>query len=1089
MRLATIMPSRRSWARPLMAVMALVAVVGCDCKGVQLKGHAAKISVNPNPIDISDGVVGQTKEIDLQVSNIGTNTLTVTKTPYIVEQSGDAVAFAVINVFVRDCMGGPRDPSKLNTFAVAECARVTLRYQPKNDGKVTAKLRFESNDPNTPLDVPIVVDSLTPHIKACAFDGMTMLNCSSDGMPLNLNFDGTPTGIGSTAVRTVKLISFGTKTVSVPDMTLAGDPDFSVTPGPGVFKGVTIDPGKDSSFDVTFAPVAGGPRSGTLTFLNVSDPKNVPLVVNISAQADGPALCFCVGSATEACRPTPKADFGSVAVGASGSKFLRLASCGTQPLILQSVGVANVGGSTAFALPTSPAANTTIAAGMTLPDIPITFTPPTPDPFTGKLIIKTANGSPFIDLTGQGIEGGCKIQVSSNTLDFGQVLKGVTASRDYVIANVGSDSCAFPKPPVITVGANVSFVLGGYPLQALAPTRTAKITVTYTPADLVGPDAGTMEVYYAGPAAGAATTTLVVNLKGEPVATPVCRLAALPAANSAFGASLNFGQVGLNRPKVLPIVFQNVGSANCSLGKASVVPPLLPIGPEGAFTIKTQPQGNLAPGATTTIQVQFLPTAETSYGSPFGMLGIGAPGLGDSVQIPTSDTVTFNGSACGGGFGPAGAPGCAAWSLSGEGVTSTIQVLPDNVDFGEVTLGCRSLEKKISIYNVGQSDIHITGFKVDPMPPPSIFVVLAPTVTATAPYTIHAGGKLDISVRYHPSMVGIETGTLYIESDAVPGGTSSSSSNPYVTVSLIGTGTTDSSQTDVFQQLDHPVADVLWVIDMDSNSMADKQQAIANNSKAFINAAIAANTDFHLGVVSGYVGMNEKSNNSGITIKPGELYNVHAPQAWVQSSDANPSGEFAENANIGVTADATGAETGLEAMFRALSDPIINKANKGFLRPDARLIVISISDDDDLSSKSTDFYSAFLQSLKPNSPQDVIFDTVGGDQPNGCTNGVDGDPAQRYWAVSQTTGGKDYSICNGQYDQIAADLSIGSFGGRTHFVLSRPCDPTTLTVTVGSSMERMGTDFTFDANRNAIDFTTAPASGSTITASYNALCL
>jgi hypothetical protein len=209
--------------------------------------------------------------------------------------------------------------------------------------------------------------------------------------------------------------------------------------------------------------------------------------------------------------------------------------------------------------------------------------------------------------------------------------------------------------------------------------------------------------------------------------------------------------------------------------------------------------------------------------------------------------------------------------------------------------------------------------------------------------------------------------------------------------------------------------------------------------------------------------------------------------------------EFGQNVMIGTNQDSTGNESGLQAMFEALSPPIANAANAGFLRANASLVVISISDDDDVVSPySAAFYAAFLQSLKPGNPQSAIFDTIGGPVPNGCAdpNGDGSDDAPvKYAQVSNLTGGQLYNMCSGNWSQIAADLSIGSFGGNTHFVLSRPCDPTTLTVTVtdsGSSNampQTMGTDYTFNMTLNAIDFATAPPPNSTITATYDALCL
>src|SRR5690606_15773631 len=70
-------------------------------------------------------------------------------------------------------------------------------------------------------------------------------------------------------------------------------------------------------------------------------------------------------------------------------------------------------------------------------------------------------------------------------------------------------------------------------------------------------------------------------------------------------------------------------------------------------------------------------------------------------------------------------------------------------------------------------------------------------------------------------------------------------------------------------------------------------------------------------------------------------------------------------------------EQGLEAAYRALSSPLVNSVddsrtalpmdgNAGFLREEARLVLIFLADEEDFSPQSTAFYETFFRGLKGN---------------------------------------------------------------------------------------------------------------------------
>src|SRR5262249_45436393 len=146
--------------------------------------------------------------------------------------------------------------------------------------------------------------------------------------------------------------------------------------------------------------------------------------------------------------------------------------------------------------------------------------------------------------------------------------------------------------------------------------------------------------------------------------------------------------------------------------------------------------------------------------------------------------------------------------------------------------------------------IHVTALTLDPANAP--FYITAPPT----PFTIQPQAKVDIQATYKPTQAATETATLNIASDA----SNSTSNNPYVTVALKGTGTTDKHQVDTFHQAARPTVDLMMIID-NSGSMSDYQSSLSQQGPAFISEALAANADFHIGVTSTENDHNDDPNS------------------------------------------------------------------------------------------------------------------------------------------------------------------------------------------------------------------------------------
>jgi hypothetical protein len=1075
------------FSRSILLVAALVlTLAGCDCEGRGLKGAGPRIAVDPSSVAV-EGVPGRITEVTLRVSNTGTGALVFAGRPSFVEQDGDGVEeFGIASMLERSCDEQVRPENQRDALEPGGCGIVVMRYRPAGDGEDPAELHFVTNDADVPdYVVPINAGARTPVLEICSTDGAATV-CGAPGGSFDVDFGSAAPG--SVVKRTILLRSKGTRPLSLQGLNLTGDADFAIDPADLV---KTLAPGESAEVAATFTPdrASGGLRGAQLVVSN-DDPRQGKALVNLVAVGEAPRLCFCVGSDGERCTPTATADFGKVDVGATAAKYLRLQSCGEKPLTLKRLEVTSGGPVFAVQAP-SLGAGRTLAPGDRLPDVPLAFAPPAEDKFLGRLEIETDVQSGYVGLVGEGGASGCKLEAASPVLDFGQVAVGSTGKRDYTLANRGTVACEIPSAPVITAGAAVAFGLENLPTSAVsvAAGATVKFTVTYRPADATGPDEGEMSIGYG---AAGSVAQLKVALKGTPAAQAKCVLTALPGTgNNAASRRLNFGQVLKGTEKVLPVTFQNVGSAECRLNSWRVTSIPMPGLPNDAnyFKVKQAPQQQLAPGQSTILGMAFTPDAAREFGSPFGQAPLplpfpgGAPGL--KIEVTTSDTASFNGATCSGG----GAAGCVGWEMLGQGVESSLRVLPSDLDFGKVTLGCQSRELKVTIYNTGRATLNIKSFRVDPPAPPApgvaTFRVRAPPIPAGG-LPLTGGSQMSISVVYRPPDAAIHTGTLFIESDA----TNVQAANPYVTVGLKGEGTTESRQVDTFDQSARPKTDVLFVVD-NSGSMGEEQGRLGDNASTFLNVAQQLNTDFQVGVVTTDV---TASGQSGKLQTTGGLPKITA------NGPSAASNLRSIVRSLGTNGDSD--ERGLDAMVAALSVPLVNDpaANAGFLRPDAKLAVVVVSDEEDGSNSPVDFYVDFLKNLKGQYNSALVsFSAIVGDaSPSqnsqgapGCTS-PDGDAVSgdRYIAVANRTGGKVRSICSANWGQIAADLGLDAFASRSGFPLSRPADPASIQVKVNGQPSPAGR-WTFDAAANTVVFSGAnlPPAGAVIVIEYEALCL
>ncbi len=322
-------------------------------------------------------------------------------------------------------------------------------------------------------------------------------------------------------------------------------------------------------------------------------------------------------------------------------------------------------------------------------------------------------------------------------------------------------------------------------------------------------------------------------------------------------------------------------------------------------------------------------------------------------------------------------------------------------------------------------------------------------------------------------------------------------------------------QVDMFLQETVRKVDILWLVD-NSPKMKDAQESLADNFEMFINDLVGADPpiNYHLAVVTTDAATERGLLRQLIDSNEQEIMGADGrPLRFIACNDP----DLDEECNVGSEADAeeifkqtvqvgvegTPIERGLLAVQLALSEPLHSGDNAGFLRDDAALYMIAISEEDDSSCRpffndpatsetlpndalnyegcnfypgcrcadddelfygSVEYFVRFFEGLKGFGNEHLVtLATIVADdehaivlclddeeclqhgQFRGCRNDeLDIMPmyAPRYIEVAARTGGSHISLCEDDYGEVLADLGFAASGQRRSFELSRqPASP------------------------------------------------
>ncbi|MCC7381626.1 MAG: choice-of-anchor D domain-containing protein [Deltaproteobacteria bacterium] len=874
---------------------------------------------------------------------------------------------------------------------------------------------------------------------------------SSDSKQLTIR----NTGMGDLDLRDVRLESTSTE-FCAPEVTALPE---GVTGCALTNLCKVLKPGEEYVINISYAPVDGGTDTGVIRIVS-GDAGRGTVEVPINGVGAGPAICACVVDGTD-CRDTAAIDFGAVGVGTSVARTVRLVSCGTE-----NAGLTEADLETAANNPfrTGPEFQITraFAAGSLAPSAfaegEITYTPAGAGEHRGGLRFTMApDAKSWIALLGRAAT--CDLEALPASVNFGAVAGSASADRTVVLVNNGARDCSVSA---ITDPTNGFAFVNKPALPLVVPSgQSANLTVRYTSPARATPtgDTSSFDVTSDEPGPGATNT---VQLSAQGGGTPVCNLDVQPSGNaltSGRDGQLNFGATNIGYSKVLAVRITNTGNSDCVLQSFNLTT-------TAGTQFRVQPSSPvpavIGPGGVATLDVTFAPTGPAS--NPFGLYG------------PLTNHLDFN--VAGSGLTK------TMWSigLNARPTVPTIDVIPEAVDFGLVTWdrpqapdnrsSCGSETRTVRVYNSGTGALEVTAIRIDQTSDP-VFLISGVTNGGTpvaAPYrmTIQPGGNAEVQLRFYPTRVNpaIHVGLLVVENNVTTEST----------VPLRGEGTSNSQQTDQFSQLRDNKVDVLWVVD-NSGSMDEEQTSLGGNFSSFISYANTLGADYQVGVVTTDV---DAANQSGKLVGNPKIVTQTTP---------NASGVFQNNTAVGT--NGSGSEAGLQAAKLALSPPVRDAENAGFLRADARLAVIVVSDEEDQSPGSISLYVDFFRNIKGfRNPQLTSVSAIAGDVPNGCATAEAG---QRYYDAVSQLGGQYESICSASWSNMLQNLGLGVFALREAWTLSRPADPNSVSVRVNGMNvpQDANNGWTYDAASNSIVFhgSAVPPAGANVDVQYGAVCI
>lgn len=387
----------------------------------------------------------------------------------------------------------------------------------------------------------------------------------------------------------------------------------------------------------------------------------------------------------------------------------------------------------------------------------------------------------------------------------------------------------------------------------------------------------------------------------------------------------------------------------------------------------------------------------------------------------------------------------SAVDLMGAGTVPELLINPDPLDMGTTYIGCDK-ENVVTLTNVGTDTLDISDISES-----GAGGTIVISSVGSLPISLEPGDSTEVNLLFTPDRVDTYNATLSVTSNEPRG---------VRTAEQTAEGKYGHDYTDTFEVATDPPSDIIFFVDQ-SCSMDDDARSLASNFSAFITQLSTYTSDWHIMVANDDNGCS----STGVLTSSTSGY-----ESRFTSAVGNGGGMW--------------TESGLTVTAAAVDKTDSSECNAGFLRADALLHIIMVSDEPEQSMGSWDSYVNQVVTKKGDASK-VKFSAIAGDQPSGCSSSSNSAEYGRgYYEATADTGGLFLSICSNWATNVSAlaDASITE----TTFALSHTPDPSTITVDVNGAPAG---GWTYDSASNSVVFNDSNAAegGDAIEVSYSAL--
>ena len=285
---------------------------------------------------------------------------------------------------------------------------------------------------------------------------------------------------------------------------------------------------------------------------------------------------------------------------------------------------------------------------------------------------------------------------------------------------------------------------------------------------------------------------------------------------------------------------------------------------------------------------------------------------------------------------------------------------------------------------------------------------------------------------------------------------------------------------DQFIQNNKPLVDILWVID-NSGSMGNEQASLAMHFDRFINNFIVKDVPFRMAITTtdAKTSWNGRDGRDGTSVCDWHKLTAYSAQADIKSFKST----FKKCINVGVKG--SGIEQGLNGAARFLTRYGRQSGYSPFLRKDAYLIIIIVSDEEDQNTRPVQKYLNSFYHYKNYQKGKVKVYSIVNLLKSDIRTSYES-LGLRYKLASLKTQG-NYASIRSNFSSTLANFSDGILNLISSFTLSQTpykiSDSRNLIVKVNG---RRTTNFTYYKAKNYIRFWkgSVPPAGSSINISY-----